>query len=234
MTSGQAGERQLPEPGWYPDPARRFELRWWDGRAWSEHVVRPGRQGSDRPPRPPGTPTPRGWLPLAGVVVVLLTVVLGSRLPEAVLDEPVAAPVEVGSGVRVHPLSGWRAGQPEDGRVLLTRGSGNLAVVTVPGSPDARRLAALYLERELTPAVRGPLRTQPPESVRLGSGADAVRFAYEGEFADAERTTHLQGEVTALIGSGGVGVVFDAWSLPDVFRYERDDVARMIDTAEVG
>lgn len=26
-------------PGWYPDPSGLWELRWWDGTVWSDHVV---------------------------------------------------------------------------------------------------------------------------------------------------------------------------------------------------
>jgi hypothetical protein len=32
----------LPVPGWYLDPTRRFELRYWDGRIWTQHVGRGG------------------------------------------------------------------------------------------------------------------------------------------------------------------------------------------------
>ncbi len=27
-----------PQPGWYPDPHARHELRWFDGLRWTEHV----------------------------------------------------------------------------------------------------------------------------------------------------------------------------------------------------
>jgi len=37
---------------WCPDPFGRRELRWWDGHAWTQHVVSQGRQGID----PPGSP----------------------------------------------------------------------------------------------------------------------------------------------------------------------------------
>ncbi|MEI7548584.1 MAG: DUF2510 domain-containing protein, partial [Actinomycetota bacterium] len=35
--------------GWYADPAGRFELRYWDGGAWTEHVSRAGQQFTDPP-----------------------------------------------------------------------------------------------------------------------------------------------------------------------------------------
>jgi hypothetical protein len=35
--------------GWYPDPSGRFELRYWDGAAWSEHVARQGQMYTDPP-----------------------------------------------------------------------------------------------------------------------------------------------------------------------------------------
>jgi Protein of unknown function (DUF2510) len=35
--------------GWYADPAARFELRYWDGNTWTEHVSRAGQQFTDPP-----------------------------------------------------------------------------------------------------------------------------------------------------------------------------------------
>lgn len=35
--------------GWYADPSGRFELRYWDGTAWTEHVSRAGQQYTDPP-----------------------------------------------------------------------------------------------------------------------------------------------------------------------------------------
>lgn len=35
--------------GWYADPSGRYELRYWDGGAWSEHVARGGQQFTDPP-----------------------------------------------------------------------------------------------------------------------------------------------------------------------------------------
>jgi hypothetical protein len=33
--------------GWYPDPAQRHQLRYWDGQRWTEHVSDDGRAGID-------------------------------------------------------------------------------------------------------------------------------------------------------------------------------------------
>lgn len=35
--------------GWYADPSGRYELRYWDGAAWTEHVARGGQQYTDPP-----------------------------------------------------------------------------------------------------------------------------------------------------------------------------------------
>jgi hypothetical protein len=35
--------------GWYADPAGRYELRYWDGTTWTEHVSRAGQQFTDAP-----------------------------------------------------------------------------------------------------------------------------------------------------------------------------------------
>jgi hypothetical protein len=35
--------------GWYNDPSGRFELRYWDGSTWTEHVARGGQQFTDPP-----------------------------------------------------------------------------------------------------------------------------------------------------------------------------------------
>jgi len=38
---------QLPPAGWHADPHGRFQLRYWDGNAWSEHVSNNGVTGTD-------------------------------------------------------------------------------------------------------------------------------------------------------------------------------------------
>ena len=53
-----AGAQQVATPaaavsaapaGWYADPSSRYELRYWDGTQWTEHVSRAGQQFTDPP-----------------------------------------------------------------------------------------------------------------------------------------------------------------------------------------
>lgn len=46
--AAQASANQTPA-GWYADPSARYELRYWDGNAWTEHVARNGQQFTDPP-----------------------------------------------------------------------------------------------------------------------------------------------------------------------------------------
>jgi hypothetical protein len=36
-----------PPPGWFPDPAGRFDHRWWDGARWTETVSHDGSTTND-------------------------------------------------------------------------------------------------------------------------------------------------------------------------------------------
>jgi hypothetical protein len=47
-TAAAAPESTVPA-GWYADPSGRYELRYWDGNAWTEHVSRAGQQFTDPP-----------------------------------------------------------------------------------------------------------------------------------------------------------------------------------------
>ena len=47
--TASAGAPTVPA-NWYPDPSKRYELRYWNGSAWTEHVATGGVQSVD-PPR---------------------------------------------------------------------------------------------------------------------------------------------------------------------------------------
>jgi len=43
-------DQTTPQPGgWHPDPFNRYELRWWDGQQWTEHVSTQGVAQLDPP-----------------------------------------------------------------------------------------------------------------------------------------------------------------------------------------
>jgi hypothetical protein len=42
-----ANPAAVPAPGWFPDPAGRFDHRWWDGERWTETVSRNGSTTTD-------------------------------------------------------------------------------------------------------------------------------------------------------------------------------------------
>jgi hypothetical protein len=181
--------------------------------------------------RPPGAAArPRRWLPVAGVVLCLAGVVLGGRVAAAALTVP-GPPVQVAPGFSVRPLSGWRVARQPNG-VLLTRGSGNLAVLPAADATDPAALAVRYARQVLAPSAQGLALSRGLRTVRLPSGLVGVSFAYQGTFNGQGRATPLQGEVTALVGRRA-GAVFDAWAEPDAYQYEQADVQAIIETAEV-
>ena len=46
-----------PTANWYPDPYGRFEMRYFDGAQWTEHVANGGQQASDPPVGASAVPT---------------------------------------------------------------------------------------------------------------------------------------------------------------------------------
>jgi len=58
---------QLTPAGWYPDPFQRFEVRYWDGGRWTEHV---GSQGATNVDPAPVVPGPFASAPVAPVAPV--------------------------------------------------------------------------------------------------------------------------------------------------------------------
>jgi hypothetical protein len=47
--AAQAAAASAAPAGWYADPSGRYELRYWDGGTWTEHVSRAGQQYTDPP-----------------------------------------------------------------------------------------------------------------------------------------------------------------------------------------
>lgn len=51
-------KKDAPAPGWHPDPFGRYEVRYWDGAAWTAHVSTKGQATTDEPVASP-VPTVR-------------------------------------------------------------------------------------------------------------------------------------------------------------------------------
>jgi len=47
-TSSSESQPAVPA-AWYKDPSGRYEMRYWNGSAWTEHVARGGQQFTDPP-----------------------------------------------------------------------------------------------------------------------------------------------------------------------------------------
>ena len=49
VTDAVASPAASAPANWYPDPSGRFELRYWNGEKWTEHVSTGGQQSTDAP-----------------------------------------------------------------------------------------------------------------------------------------------------------------------------------------
>ena len=49
VTDAVASPSASAPANWYPDPSGRFELRYWNGDKWTEHVSTGGQQSTDAP-----------------------------------------------------------------------------------------------------------------------------------------------------------------------------------------
>jgi hypothetical protein len=191
------------------------------------------------PPRPNGSDgvvvPRRRWLPTLAVLGVILVVVTGGYVVAVALSEQAGAPVDVGGVVILQPLSGWRSA---GSRVVegfpfarITRGSGNLDTVVVPGARGSdAALATGYVDSVLRSQLRRLSVSDRPEPVTLASGERAVRLSYVGL---TNTGTSIEGEFTALVTPGGDGVVFDGWAPEGLLAFVDGDIDTMVDGAVI-
>ncbi|MFN2608137.1 MAG: type II CAAX prenyl endopeptidase Rce1 family protein [Acidimicrobiales bacterium] len=86
MTQAWSSSPPLPPANWYPDPSRVADLRYWNGWAWTTHVVVSGQVTSRPMPPPPAPGTAAGAeehqlrLPARAALVALVGFVAGISL----------------------------------------------------------------------------------------------------------------------------------------------------------
>ena len=49
VTGANTSSNSSVPANWYADPSSRYELRYWNGTEWTEHVARSGQQFTDPP-----------------------------------------------------------------------------------------------------------------------------------------------------------------------------------------
>lgn len=88
-----------PPANWYPDPARRYQLRFWDGTQWTAHIATAGIVGVEPfpPPAPaPVLPPPRsvrtrrtfGWLSLILALIAVAAIAFSVGLYAHTSSQP--------------------------------------------------------------------------------------------------------------------------------------------------
>ena len=185
------------------------------------------------PPPVPPAPAKIRWLSTIVLTAVLGVVVFGGYVAAGALSQPAGPPVTVAGVVHVQPLSGWelavRFGNPPGAR--LSRGSGNLVFAALSFNGSSLDLVREYVNQVLEPGARQLSVSKEAEPVAIGSGLAGVRIRYIGLFGKAQ--VSIEGEVTAIVSSDGVGAIFDAWSSEGLLQYVIDDIHTMIDRAEI-
>ena len=198
-----------------------------------------------RPDAPAGTARPpRRWVPVWIVCAVILVSVLGGFVTAAALPAPATRVVSVDDRVTVAPAPGWAlVGQdrvtlpdPSGGTLTgafaqLSRGSGSLDVLAVQGLDADADGAAVYYAREILRSQLARLTVSGLEHVVLRSGLQAARFGYIG--TEPEGGAAIEGSVTVVVGPSGTIAVFDGWAFEGQLELIAEDLARMIDSAEV-
>jgi hypothetical protein len=201
------------------------------------------RVRSEPAPRPDEAPSQRRaerrWLPVAGVVAVILFVTGGARA----LADATAGPLQPSTGIPgivvVQPRQGWTAdagARVDDGalhEVLLVRGTAHLLLVGIDGyGGSASDLARDYVERVLRARFAQLSVGQVDGPVALRSGVPALQFGYVGV---TEGGVSVEGAVTAaVVGSGRDGAVLDGFGPEGDLAWAVEDIRAMVAGAEVG
>lgn len=192
-------------------------------------------------PAPPALPPkPQGrWLPLIGLLAVMLFVTFGgflfSGVPSGYAGEvEVGSPIEVSGGVTIQPAAGWVEERPlvsPPGVRLVggSAGNGFLDASIHPGQPSPGEVVQAYVAEYLEPQST-QLSVGDVQPVALPGGQAAV-VSYVGVFQGVDVT--LEGEVIGILGASGTAVVIDAWSQENLYAAVQDQVVAMASSVTI-
>ena len=199
-----------------------------------------------RPDAPAGTGRPiRRWLPTALVALVMSFTVLGGFVVAGALPEPAVRALALGGVLTIHPLPGWEVVLREAISIPSTSGA------SCPlSSPSSRAVAARSTSSPCPASAaarsRWPTCTRARcsssqlerlsvsdrvEEIVLRNGLQAVRFSYIG--SEPQSGSPIEGSVTVVVSPSGNGVVFDGWGFQGQLELIVEELAVMIDNAEV-
>jgi hypothetical protein len=198
-----------------------------------------------RPDAPHGGPVRPGrrWRPVVAVTAVMAVTVLGGFAADAALPSPVPRTVTVGA-IAIDPVPGWAvvrrqrvalppAAGPAVGADVaqLSRGAGALDVLSIRGLPESAQAAAAYYADVVLRRQLERLSVSALHAVVLRSGQQAVRFGYIG--TEPSGAAAIEGSVTVAVGASGAVAVFDGWAAERHLELIGDELATMIDRADV-
>jgi hypothetical protein len=195
-----------------------------------------GAQAGKAPERSDGAPSQRvkerRWLAVAAVTVLILVVAGGARTIADTSAGDSGPPVLVGTVARIQPRPGWelQGGSTDPPAARLHRGPVLLDVLVYP--PDALGpipVSQRYVSEALRPGLASVTVGEAAGTTTAG-GVAAVRFGYVGITHDG---VVIEGVVTVAADTSA-SVVFDAYAPQGALATVADDLAAMIDGAEVG
>ncbi|MGH2680844.1 MAG: hypothetical protein ACRDG8_10265 [Actinomycetota bacterium] len=198
-----------------------------------------------RPDAPSGAVRPvRRWLPAGLVALAISVTVLGGFVVAETLPEPESRPVALAGVLVVRPLSGWEVAHREALTVptpagllsgefaQITRGSGALDLLAFPGVGRGEfELADAYVREVLSRQLERLSVSHRVEAVVLRSGVEALRFGYIG--SEPRSGSAVEGSVTVVVSPAGNGAVFDGWAFRGQLELLLEELAAMVDGAEV-
>lgn len=187
----------------------------------------------------------RRWTPLLGILLVVLFVTFGGYVVAGPAEEPASLEprtVEVLPGVTLTLPPGWENVGPlevpvgEAGDILtgvrFNRATGNLDLFAVGGfGGTPEDLFSAYISEVLQPAAAQMQSSEVREPFVTDQGVRGTRGYYLGAFTGV--ASPIEGEVAAMITSGGTAVIFDAWASEGQLTRWVGDIRQIVQTSEV-